>query len=168
MAGHSPCTTHNRSVVKMPIRSAARSPVGPQTPANGRKLLDEGRATLKPKAASLPACCAFFPPPSLACHAEGRGFESLQPLQPRPTAISRQVAPHGLSWALERKRAASSFLPRQSGHAPIRQATLPGWRNYSRARRYQPLVPAGPSACWRSGCPDRSWVSGEGIPRGAG
>jgi hypothetical protein len=63
-------------------------------------------------------------------------------------------------------RAARSSLPRQADTRQSARRHLRGGVTVSRARRNQPLVPAGHSACWRSGCPDRSWVAREGIPRG--
>jgi hypothetical protein len=63
-------------------------------------------------------------------------------------------------------RAASSSLLRQAGTRRSARRHLRGGVTVPEHAAYQPLVPAGHSACWRSGCPDRSWVPREGIPWG--
>jgi hypothetical protein len=60
------------------------SPFGPQTVVNRRELPGHGYGTRAPETATLQAVCDQVPPSRSACHAEGRGFESHQPLRKRP------------------------------------------------------------------------------------
>jgi hypothetical protein len=60
-----------------------RSSISPQTPANRRDIPDAQPCRRRPE--KPPVCsqsCSRPRPSPSACHAEGRGFESLQPLSP--------------------------------------------------------------------------------------
>ena len=62
------------------------SPFGPQTVVNRRDLPGHSHGTRAPEAATLQAVCDQVPSLRSACHAEGRGFESHQPLSKRPAS----------------------------------------------------------------------------------
>src|SRR5215216_4554423 len=69
-----------RLPMKWRVLITPRSSFSPQTSGNRREIPDTRRVVRQREATRLQVVCAWTPPPPSACHAEGRGFESLQPL----------------------------------------------------------------------------------------
>jgi hypothetical protein len=73
----------------MPLAACGSgSRFGPQTPVNRRKLLDDGRATFKPKDGALQALCVYFPPPRLLA------MQTIVGSGRRPLAGGKNRKPH--------------------------------------------------------------------------
>jgi hypothetical protein len=70
--------------MKWRVLITPRSSFSPQTSGNRREIPDTRRVVRQREATRLQAVCGWTPPPPSACHAEGRGFESHQPLWRSP------------------------------------------------------------------------------------
>jgi DNA-binding XRE family transcriptional regulator len=77
--------------MKWRVLITPRSSFSPQTSGNRREIPDTRRVVRQREATRLQAVCGWTPPPPSACHAEGRGFESLQPLHSLGSTVPSPV-----------------------------------------------------------------------------